>query len=1391
MFTTRHQELGTPRRGRPPPQVLKQVWQSGERYTLDQFEAKSRAFSKIHLAGLRERTPLEVESLFWKASADRPIYIEYANDVPGSGFAAPKQSQRHKKRKRESDQVEEGEKGSGWRLSGSPWNLQAIARAPGSLTRFMPDDVPGVTSPMVYIGMLFSWFAWHVEDHELHSLNFLHTGAPKTWYAVPGDRASELEEVIRVHGYGGNPDHLASLAVLGEKTTLMSPDVLVARGVPCCRLVQYPGEFVVTFPRAYHIGFSHGFNCGEAANFATPQWLKFAKEAAVRRAVMNYLPMLSHQQLLYLLAVSFITRTPNVLSGIRSRLRDRKKEERELLVKQEFLQDMISENKLLCSFLEKKSIGHVVLWEPDLLPSSTALHSCSSGSKAPEKKSEDGCRIESSERGTKDNNSDGSAHMIGVQTKFMSANSKSSGTASASMDEVNADTDDEDDLPFDLSIDSGSLTCVACGILGYPFMAILQPSREVLEGISLAHTSRYKMSSEKDNCSNTIPCCPTDSKFGCSFVPSRPSWPAEQQCLATPLAQANISHQNVNSHKDVCLRENEPNGPVPQCNNISHSCRSENTLHSCSDRGKTENKISEDSLGPEVGEQTGKYVNNAQAAESSDGTINWNTYCTFARPRIFCLQHALEIEKLLEGKGGVHGLIICHSDFVKLKALAISVAEEIEFQFDCTDISLAKASKSDLHLINISIDDEGHEEDGRDWTSQMGLNLKYSAKLRKEKSENQEQSPLSFGGLFSCPSPVSVVPNLKWLCKRARTPYTVIGTMRGSSATATAAELKPGVKTEIFTNGNVCEDDNRHHSFRQTGLEQPGGLQEFDKPSCSEENGHGRHCLVNIPIAVAEYPMMHQVREGPVSVSTCNDSICLSGSLDLRPHASPVEVTRYLGCIQSTEPGSLPAFSVQHFFNDESTSVEGSIDCVSNGCLESQDDILGSRDERLQVQQYQEKMGLRNNPNMKSVDSHLIEGLAVSEGKHGVSVAAFLENKERCAKTSYCSNTETKTTKSAIDNRLETHDLGTGPVKLNSSFNEMHSADRQCSLVFGCLDSADVPASTQPLSVSPVLMSDEQQVDDAHSAVKAIEHLGNNLANIKHKSLHMDVLMLEDAQVASMAAVSGHEGESVEAGSNSFDILLGALAEESKAADAPEKDEVGKASLTLITLASNEPSVTEGRVVDVVETDTILGAGKDDKQVDQAHGFHLSDLVSRCIGSSNRSDIICYVRRKHKRKRDYSCFVRSPCESLRPRSKPAVVEESEWSRTAEASFAKRGKRTQAVGSFQCDIDLCGMAFETRAELNAHKRNICTDESCGKRFSSHKYLKRHQCVHSEMRPFKCPWEGCKMTFKWLWAQTEHVRVHTGERPYKCSAPDCGQTFRYVSDYSRHRKKFNHY
>ncbi len=60
-------------------------------------------------------------------------------------------------------------------------------------------------------------------------------------------------------------------------------------GVRVVHTVQEPGEFIVTFPKAYHGGFSHGWNAAEAVNFAVLDWLPFGLEAVRRYAKVRNL----------------------------------------------------------------------------------------------------------------------------------------------------------------------------------------------------------------------------------------------------------------------------------------------------------------------------------------------------------------------------------------------------------------------------------------------------------------------------------------------------------------------------------------------------------------------------------------------------------------------------------------------------------------------------------------------------------------------------------------------------------------------------------------------------------------------------------------------------------------------------------------------------------------------------------------------------------------------------------------------------------------------------------------------------------------------------------------------------------------------------------------------
>ncbi|KAK6924732.1 JmjN domain [Dillenia turbinata] len=493
-FTTRQQQIGfCPRKHGP---VQKPVWESGQEYTLQQFEARAKNFEKnfTKKPSKKPLSALEVETLFWKACVDKPFSVEYANDMPGSAFG-PLSGKRVSREMGESRSVGD-----------TDWNMRNVARANGSLLKFMKEEIPGVTSPMVYIAMMFSWFAWHVEDHDLHSLNYLHMGASKTWYGVPRDAAIAFEEVVRVHGYGEEINPLVTFAILGEKTTVMSPEVFIKEGIPCCRLVQNAGEFVVTFPRAYHTGFSHGFNCGEASNIATPEWLRVAKEAAIRRASINYPPMVSHFQLLYDLALAIHSGIPMklVAEPRSSRLKEKKKGEGENLVKELFVDNVIQNNDLL--YILGNGSPCVLLPE-----NSTAISICSKVRLGTQSQTKPRllaglCTPEEALRASKWFKSDDAMpdrHQGVKQLKgFYSAKGKFASLYERERHPlfcgtpVSAETDNSDE--GNKLADQRLFSCAACGILSFACVAVVQPTEAAARFLISADCSFLNDSTDSD-----------------------------------------------------------------------------------------------------------------------------------------------------------------------------------------------------------------------------------------------------------------------------------------------------------------------------------------------------------------------------------------------------------------------------------------------------------------------------------------------------------------------------------------------------------------------------------------------------------------------------------------------------------------------------------------------------------------------------------------------------------------------------------------------------------------------------------------------------------------------------------------------------------------------------
>jgi jumonji domain-containing protein 2 len=188
----------------------------------------------------------EVERKFWKSLTTTAAPPLYGSDVEGTLFAD----------------------------SNVPFNVNKL----DCLLKKCGVKLPGITNPMMYVGMWRSFFPFHTEDVNMFSVNVMHIGAPKFWYGIPPAETKRVEILAK----GTWPDeHCPEL--MRHKTKLFSPWRLKQAGISFVRGVQREGEIMITWPSSFHGGFNSGFNIAEAVNFV-PQslfqhFISFAKQA--------------------------------------------------------------------------------------------------------------------------------------------------------------------------------------------------------------------------------------------------------------------------------------------------------------------------------------------------------------------------------------------------------------------------------------------------------------------------------------------------------------------------------------------------------------------------------------------------------------------------------------------------------------------------------------------------------------------------------------------------------------------------------------------------------------------------------------------------------------------------------------------------------------------------------------------------------------------------------------------------------------------------------------------------------------------------------------------------------------------------------------------------------
>ncbi|KAL6905828.1 hypothetical protein ACP4OV_003429 [Aristida adscensionis] len=1354
-FPTRLQQVGLSAKNRRA--ASRRVWESGARYTLEAFRAKARDFElPRHAAPPKQASPLQLEALFWGACAARPFNVEYGNDMPGSGFASPEELGL--------DPGAAGNAAAPRDVGETEWNMRLAPRARGSLLRAMGRDVAGVTTPMLYVAMLYSWFAWHVEDHELHSLNYLHFGKPKTWYGVPRDAMLAFEDAVRVHGYADDLNAIMAFQTLNEKTTVLSPEVLLSSGVPCCRLVQNPGEFVITFPGAYHSGFSHGFNCGEATNIATPRWLQVAKEAAIRRASTNCGPMVSHYQLLYELALSLRPREPNNFHDVprSSRLRDKKKNEGEIMIKETFVRSVIENNNFLSVLLGKSScitIPEIAFPLPSFptmtTPEVTAKQGLIAGHFGTgQQKDEDmhvGVDAITGIKGTESRSESQSANSIATSSVYTqrklyeTKSGKLDGIAfclSTSQFQNGVIRKDTSHLGVGL-LDQGRLPCVQCGILSFACVAVIQPKEAAVQFI-ISHEEHGEIrksddisnriaenretvapqghaSGTDDNIKHSISSAQVSDRCRQLYISSTPGCSSALGLLASAYDSADSDEEspdNISADSDKNDAANLGTSIVVSGTSTQHQKTHLHMSEEEFDAGIIASLMEPIENGSWLGKPLSSYEEWSAYLDLDDG---------HATPGVKASSDTTACATKASMEPDVLNMLKHNKDSCRMHVFCLEHALETWTQLQqiggANIMVLCHPEYPRAEMAAKVIAEElGMRHDWKDITFKEATEADIGNIRLALLDEDAEPGSSDWA--------VKMGINIYYSAKQSKSPlyskqvpynsiiYKAFGQENPDSLTDDEGQRSGTTRKKVA--GSWCGRvwmSSQVHPFLAREHEE----QNHDTALRRASNLNGR---IQDEASTRSTNLMNRRTSTRISRRKGKTSVDKSRAKNKRCAASTEASLQYSDHMMNSEAThDQPRNSDDHDIHenlDESGEASNTqrhqehelqnINKRSNS-KKRKDDKRNSSFHELHDEHHDDincmlEIDRRGNTTVENWDNSSGQGLDAGKVKSGAKLQGSKRKSSKCKASCDLSNTDKKSVSKKQKND-----------KTNRDFQENHNEDDNLELLQ--INTGD-EATLDNLDELP-----EEKTTDVKLKSKGKLQTG------KKKSSKCQ------ASKAKYGTETGNrEDEATE----------------------DNWDEIPKGK-TDVKVKSRGKAQS--------------GKRKGSKSLASEELFS-SDIEMSDRGSKATID-------------NWDEISIEKTDDVKVKSKGKMQ-----SGKSKASKYQDGSRNgdNKEAKFSCDIEGCDMSFSTQQDLSMHKRDICPEKGCRRKFFSHRYLIQHRKVHMDERPLPCGWKGCKKRFKWPWARTEHMRVHTGVRPYKCTEPGCTQTFRFVSDFCRHKRKTGH-